>query len=88
MLSVIRKKIPMPWVRRRRPTFPTSSVSNHLLRDLGFDNTQIDDILGFIEGAKGRGARLRGMDAELASRAGTAANANDAPTEIEQAEKR
>ena len=73
MLSVLRRMIPSPRVRRRRPSFPSTAMSNHMLRDLGFDGSQVREILEFIAGP-----RAPGVDAELSFCARAAANSNDA----------
>ena len=53
-------------------------MSNHLLRDLGFESRQVVEIMTFIAGASEGGRVRRGADVELSYCVRAAANTNEA----------
>ena len=85
MLSVIRKTIPFHRARRHRPPFPHGSLSGHLLRDLGFESHQVEEILTFVAGTSTTGRRSHGTDAELSYCVRAPANSNELDPDDEPA---
>ena len=77
MLSVLRKTIPFHRARRRRPPFPHGSLSGHMLRDLGFESRQVEEILAYVAGTSTTGQRSHGSDAELSYCVRAPANSNE-----------
>ena len=84
MFSVMRKTIKVQRARGRRPTILSGSVSNHLLRDLGFDGAQVEEILRFTIGQTECGGAARGLDAESSRCTRVAANSNHPSRRIER----
>ena len=76
MLSVIRNTIPF-HLRRRSAHGQDATLSGHVLRDIGFESRQVEEILSYVARTSSDGRLSHGADAELSRCRRPAANSNE-----------
>ena len=75
MLSVIRNSNPFHRTRKH-PSATSETLSGHVLRDIGVESRQVEEILTYVAQTTSEDRPSHGSDAELSNCSRTPANAN------------